>query len=310
MKKFIYLLSGVALLFSCDKVENPYIPKVSVELDTTLYSGLWSDYESNEWPVFAPNTNTNRNILIEDYTGHQCGGCPAAATEATSLANANPGRVYLAAIHTSPGGAGAFQALSGNYTRDFTTPEGELYGQFFGINQGATYGFFSNPSGNINRIPYGPNMDGTAMFDIWQTWANRVNGVIADNDLKIDLQVASNYYADTDGGYIHTEVEFKEAMNGNFKMVAMVLQKSIIDYQLVGSTQQSDYEHKHTFIGTIDGQAWGREVATGDVEAGTKLNFDYSYKIPDGLTKDDIEFIIYVHNDDTKEIHQVIEHHF
>ena len=48
----------VFLLCSCDHVENPYPTQVSIDLDTNLYPGLWSDYESNEWPLFETNPNT------------------------------------------------------------------------------------------------------------------------------------------------------------------------------------------------------------------------------------------------------------
>jgi hypothetical protein len=56
-----------------------------LELDTTLYPGNWADYVANEWPTFTANTNIDRNILIEDYTGHKCIFCPAAADLAHQL---------------------------------------------------------------------------------------------------------------------------------------------------------------------------------------------------------------------------------
>ena len=66
------------LYTSCDRITNPYPPQVVLELDTTLYPGNWDDYVANEWPTFTANTNIDRNILIEDYTGHKCIFCPAA----------------------------------------------------------------------------------------------------------------------------------------------------------------------------------------------------------------------------------------
>ena len=74
-------------------MKNPYPPEVNLELDTTLYPGLWSDYENNDWPIFSENTNTNRNVLIEDFTGHKCVFCPAAADLAHALHEADPSRV-------------------------------------------------------------------------------------------------------------------------------------------------------------------------------------------------------------------------
>ena len=48
---FIFLFGF--LFVSCDHVKNPYPPEVNLELDTTLYPGLWSDYENNDWPIFS-----------------------------------------------------------------------------------------------------------------------------------------------------------------------------------------------------------------------------------------------------------------
>ena len=84
------------LLCSCDHVDNPYPPQINIDLDTTLYPGLWSDYENNDWPSFDENTNVNRNVLVEDFTGHKCVFCPAAADLAHDLHMDNPTRVYTA----------------------------------------------------------------------------------------------------------------------------------------------------------------------------------------------------------------------
>ena len=108
---FIIVLGGV--FYSCDHVKNPYPPEVNLELDTTLYPGLWSDYENNEWPTFSQNTNTNRNVLIEDFTGHKCVFCPAAADLA------HVGRRELAAeVRADLGGeAGVGVAASAGHRR-------------------------------------------------------------------------------------------------------------------------------------------------------------------------------------------------
>ena len=45
------------------------------------YTYNFSDPASN----WTTNLNTNRNVLLEDYTGHYCTGCPDAAAEATEL---------------------------------------------------------------------------------------------------------------------------------------------------------------------------------------------------------------------------------
>lgn len=309
MKKIIFaslVLTAISLI-GCDTVENPYIPSTDVALDTTLYTGNWGDYEANEWPTFTQNTNTDRNILLEDYTGHKCPNCPGAAVEAENIRGANPTRIFVASIHAgpSPTGITAFQETDATFTRDFTTPETQAYGAFF-----MDYGFFANPQGTINRFPYGTNNDGSEMFQFQTDWNTRVTTMLAENDLRADIQAESNFYEVNGGGYIHTEVEFKQAVTGNYKIVNYVIQDLIIDKQINQGTTVDDYHHEHVLIGTVDGNAWGQNVASGSIAAGTKVTKDYSYSIPAGLTKDDIHFLIYVYNDDTKEILQVIKHKF
>ena len=88
--KNIFIFSSIIAfaIFSCDKVDNAYPAQTYTGgLDPTLYPGNITDYVV---PTFSPNTNTNRNVLIEDFTGHTCIFCPDAAAEAHNLETANP----------------------------------------------------------------------------------------------------------------------------------------------------------------------------------------------------------------------------
>src|SRR4051812_25265537 len=40
-----------------------------------------------------------KKILVEDYTGHKCGNCPAAARELARLDSIYPGKVIPMAVH-------------------------------------------------------------------------------------------------------------------------------------------------------------------------------------------------------------------
>ncbi|MEY4894995.1 MAG: hypothetical protein RL751_1817, partial [Bacteroidota bacterium] len=159
MKKGILFIAfaiafGLYLLPSCDRITNPYPPVVNLELDTTLYPGNWADYVANEWPTFTANTNTDRNILIEDFTGHNCSFCPAAGEIAHSIHESNPTRVFVASIHASNtnDGMSSFQSLNigQGYTVQFYNNESLELGAYFGTTL-VNSGFFGNPAGTINR---------------------------------------------------------------------------------------------------------------------------------------------------------------
>ena len=184
MFKYLYAFFFFFFFTSCDKVNNPHsVP--STDLDTNLYPGLWSDYKENEWPTFSLNTNTNRNVLIEDFTGHQCGYCPLAGQLAHSLESANHNRVFVAAIHT--GGNGFENDLHGvtaQYPIDFTNPDGLLLGPFL-----KNYGLDGLPRGTVNRVK-----DGTIFVFPPTPWTNLTNSILNMNDLKVNIQGKINYY--------------------------------------------------------------------------------------------------------------------
>lgn len=307
LNKIIFVLTiGLigTLNQSCDKVENPTKPPVL--LDTTIYPGNWADYPEAVWTA---NTNSLRNVLLEDYTGHTCPNCPAAAVIAKDIEAANTGRVFTSAVHASPGGLSSFQWTAVNcgqasnpndkYCTELFCDESTSYGATFATG----YGFFANPMGTFNRTtPTGP----TSMFGLMSTWGSRVSDIITTNDLKVNIQAQSNYYPSTNGFYLHTETEILEDLSGNYSTVVYLLEDEIIDWQDVSGFADSLYEHHNVLRGCIDGLAWGRPITGGSL-AGDKTYLDYSYKLPSGKDNTDYHLLIYVYDLATYEILQVIK---
>lgn len=307
MKKFFIFLSislflGSLFITSCDKVENPYPEQYAI--DTTLYPGLWADYLANDYPVFTQNTNTQRNALIEDFTGHKCNNCPNAAIVAHDIEVANPGRVFVAGIHAAPSATGtssfqSFDASASSFYTDHTNAEGKSYGIEFqnGFN------FFANPQGTVSR-----RVVDNKMFDLSGTWQSRTATILADVNLKVNIQSVFNYYSSTDGGYLHVEVEKLTSDVITMNTVVYVIEKSLIDWQVMpDNTYNEFYEHESRHLGCIDDLAFGRSVFTQASTQGEKSVLDYSYKLPASLEKEDIHFLIYVYDTETYEILQVIK---
>jgi len=304
-KNILFALTLVLVLstVSCDKVKYPV--KVVTELDTTLFTdGQFAEYP---WPTFEVNTNSDRNILLEDYTGHKCPNCPAAATEAANIESANNGRVFVASIHAASGGSytGGFQSVSADcsdpstvFCHDFRTPEGEEYGSQFS----SGYNFTFNPKGTINRA------FGTDMFSKKDYWAGKVNDMLAENDLNVNIQAKSNYYAASKGVYLHISTDFLEDLSGDYSMTTYVIQNSLIADQDSVGVHLHHYHHHNVFLGCIDAQAWGQSIGGTSPTAGTNVKTDYSYVIPTGIEANEIHFLTYVYNVETYEILQVIKH--
>ncbi|GAA0874403.1 hypothetical protein GCM10009118_08110 [Wandonia haliotis] len=305
MKKicfFILALPLVSGLSSCDKVENAYHPAIATDLDPSYYPGEWSDYEANEWPEFTPNSNTLRNVLIEDYTGHTCNNCPNAATTAHNLEAANPTRVFSVGIHAGPGGMTAFQNFTpgaSKYYTDHTNAEGLAYGLTFqnGFN------FFGNPQGTVNRAIYE-----NKMFDLQSSWSTRTSEILNDADLKFNIQSVFNYYSSTNGGYLHIEVEKLTQESIETNLVVYVVKNEETDWQkMPDNSDNPDYLHENKHLGSIDGQEWGRPLKTAELGAGEKVLENYSYGLPEGIAFDNLHFLIYVYDVNTYEILQVVK---
>ena len=305
MRYFFPVLIFFSFVFSsCDHVENPY-PSVSTDLDQTLYPGNWSDYEANEWPTFSQNTNTDRNVLLEDFTGHQCIYCPLAADEAHDLYTANYGRLFVAAIHAGPQGMGDFQQVNPpDYPTNFTNAQGLEIGEYFGTNDG---GFSGNPRGTVSRKSEGGNI-----FQSPNSWENITNSILNTNDLKVNIQGQINYYPSTKGAFLHVEVEKLDAnLSNDLAIVSCLIEDSIIgDQKMPDNTHNSSYVHRDTHRGNLSGAAFGRNL-TDDLITNNKYYVNYSFVVPNQLdgnhNPSNMHVLVYVYDTTTWEVYQVIK---
>lgn len=323
MKKniFFFILLGFGFL-SCDKVENiyPYLP--STELDYSLYPGTQQDYEQNEWPTFTENTNTDRNVLVEDFTGHRCIFCPPAAELAKQLETSNPGRVFAVAIHTGPEpydpnwnnvAPGDFQTVvSPIYIHNFANSEGLQIGAYFGGMAGTQ--FTGNPRGTVSRVLLGDQPTiGPA------DWTSKTAEVLAANTLKVNIQAEVNFYPSTSGLFLHTEIDVLDAgLSNDLYTVVYLVEDSLIKPQkFPGGIDSLDYQHHNVMRGCIDGRPFGQKLDASHLNENGKYYFNYSYKIPNGPVSGDnhqydvsnMHLLIYVRDALTEEIYQVIEKH-
>lgn len=302
--QIIFFLGGVALfLTSCDKIDHPYEKIASVEVDTTLYpNGTWADYLENEYPTFTQNANINVNVLLEDYTGHTCVGCPTAADKAHSIHLNNPNRIFIASIHIDPGAAMIFQNFNPSGTKyytDHTNPDAIEYGERFQNG----YNFFANPQGTVNR----KTVNGK-MFDLYGTWQSRASNILAENNLKVNIQSVFNYFESTGGGFLHVEFEKKTNETLDINAVVYVIQDSLVDWQkMPNNTDNEFYLHRDKHLGSIDNNPWGIPVFKASSENGDKVIIDYSYKLPTSIDKGNLHFLIYVYDKETYEVLQVIK---
>ncbi|MBU2018782.1 MAG: Omp28-related outer membrane protein [Bacteroidetes bacterium] len=292
---------------SCDKVKNPYPPKSIGELDESLYPGNFDDYA---FPVFTANANADRNVLIEDYTGHKCIYCPAAADTGHYIANDFKDRVFVSTIHTGPTGIESFQTFNTEpFIYNFTNEIGLNIGRY--IKDLPSSGFSGNPKGSVSRVAYENNV---ALGS--NKWRAAANALLVSNDLKVNLQSVINYFPATKGAFIHIEAEILDPVlnANNLGLVVAFMEDSIVKPQKfpLGSPYPSDinydYVHRDLLKLHLNGGLTGTSIGSKSPSNG-KYYFNYSFKIESPYSADNSHFLIYVLDKNTGEIYHVIKDH-
>lgn len=320
MKK-LFVISVVAAisLMACDKVNNAYPTNgVTTGLDWTLYPGGDSTtYASNGlWPTFSTNTNTQRNVIIEDFTGHQCVNCPFQTDAMEQFIATNPTRIFGMAIHAGPTGMTGFQETNASYPEELFCDAGLEIGRHFGQEiPGST--FLGNPAFNVNRI----KANGQFTSNAGSIMTNKANTCLAST-LQVNIQAVTNYFASTRGLFVHVEVDkIDQGLTSDLAIVTCVIEDSLQAPQLVqaNATWDTDgtvdgrntiYVHRDILRGMIDNRTFGKVLSAADMGTNNKYYVNYSYKLPAEFEADNMKLYIYVYDKNTEEILQVIEKHF
>ena len=319
MKKlFIFSITAAVALMACDKVNNAYPPgAISSGLDWTLYPGGDSTtYVSNGlWPSFTANTNTLRNVLIEDFTGHQCVNCPQQTQNMETFISGNPTRIFGLAIHAGPAGMSGFQETTSNYPEELFCANGLELGKHFGLDIPGS-SFQGNPGFNVNRVL--SNGQFTTLAN--STMVNKANTCLSST-LQVNIQAVTNYFATTRGLFVHVEVDkIDQALTSDLAIVTCLVEDSLVAPQLVlaNSTWDTDgtidgrntiYVHRDILRGMIDNRTFGKVLTAADLGTNNKYYVNYSYKLPTEYEADNMKLYIYVYDKNTQEILQVIEKH-
>ena len=262
-QKIPLILVAITFIFAgCDLVKDPVI----------LVGSQYQDWEYGAPPEFTAATNEMiiQKILIEDFTGHECGNCPGAATLAAQLKTDHPDEVVVIGIH-----AGSLaHPEPPEFPSDFQTEAGELW--FPELD------FPVNPVGRINRSA----SLATSLFEF--EWVDAVDAQLGlDPDAVI--QIETEFIPSANHLNVHVFSELLSDVVGQVKMVLVITEDGLegpqLDYDLVDDpdTPQNEriieeYEFEHVMRGTING-SYGVIIGTDMAEGDTDLK-SYTYEWP------------------------------
>lgn len=272
MKKIVFLSSLICfalIINSCDYVSN-------------VVEG-----SSNGGGGNNDTTKIYRKVLIEDYTGHKCGNCPAAAEDLHRIDSIYHDKVIPLAIH-----AGGFANTNGSYPTDLKSAEGTTWDQIFGISANG------NPNGLVNRSNFG-----TSNFILgWTLWETAATPYMTQEaDFKIEIN--NTFNAGTSQVNSEVKVTANKAVSGKFNVTVILVEDSIIaeqlDYSLPAGQQLiPDYLFMHVMRGSLN-SAWGEQILDGSLAKGVSVTKTYSnYSIASPIVPAHCHIIALVYNAD------------
>ena len=252
------IIALLSLVFSCDKVENPFPEDLSVS-DSSI---TWDDSVSS-----APNAGV-RYVLLEEFTGHTCTNCPDAAREAERLRNKVFHEKFITiSIHATETFAAPkvlAGAPAGSYQTDHRTDEGDSYEleTTFGVQKGL-------PRGMISR---------TGECVVKDKWKSEADKIYLSTDPTMANVSIMNYFDDSSKYFkVVVDIEWLVDYSGGQNLQVQVVEDSVVDWQLDNGANVPDYVHRHMFRGSVNG-AWGTEL-NASAKAGDHTIMEFTRSI-------------------------------
>ncbi len=252
MKNSLFILAFASLMIiltGCDEIENPKLDFGSYRAD--LYGPP---------PGFQSSGAPHQKVLLEDFTGHDCGNCPNGHVKAAELLAQYGEDLAVVSVH-----AGSLAApFPPNYPADWTTPEGEYYLL-------TQVGLDVMPKGRTNRLA------NASIIHSPSAWPAKVAEAFAIAP-EVNLQMNVSYVSVNQDLNIHVNSEWFSDLTGSYRLVVMITENEIIAPQLWYNHDPEynpDYVHEHMLRGTVTG-ATGFEIVSNP-RSGTNQTSSYTF---------------------------------
>lgn len=224
-----------------------------------------------------------KNILLEEFTGINCGNCPSAHKIAANLLLAQENTFYSIAIHSG------YYASPFSDQPDFRTPEGEELDATFASGSGY-------PCGMINRHTFA----GTSPIMSRSNWTLCAKEIHQEN-APVNLYVTSTYSAADAQLTVHVEGYYTADVDTQQNLLTVALTQNNIRGPQSGGGVGSDYLHQHMLRDYLT-PLWGDTIS--DCTEGSFFTKDYTYAVPENINDvavdpAELEVIVFVANDKT-----------
>lgn len=216
----------------------------------------------------ASTGTTTRVAVLEDFTGVRCGYCPDGHVKAKAVADANPGKFVILAVH-----GGSYASPMAGWA-NFTT----AYGQAL-ISQAKVSGY---PAGTISRVLCSelgvtPQIaNGYAMSR--SSWGNAA-AKIFNQTADVNIGAKATFDPGTRKLTVYVHLYYAKEQTGENNINVALVQDNIFSKQSGGIPDANNYEQDHVVRDFITGQ-WGDPV-TETKTIGAKVMKTYTYTVPE-----------------------------
>jgi hypothetical protein len=284
MRRSGLLLPTLMLLAACDQVKEPIPP--------TAPGGPGGG---------GGDGFVRRSVLLEDFTGHRCNNCPAAANTAMQLQNTyGTNDVIIVGIHATETFASPQPGANGSYSTDFRTPAGDVYEQAFGIEW--------LPAGMVNRSTF--NSSQLLAHQAWPSAVSQMIGLQADFDIwfsKLEHNTTANTVT------AEVQVAVLAPVAGEYNLTIYLTEDHIIDWQYDAQAPDPnvpDYVHRHVLRTNLNGP-WGTQIIAASANVGDTIPLSFNnFPISPAWNASNCALVAYVHATANDEVMQAVEQKF
>ncbi len=260
MRYFIlYIGLALVMLTGCDVLEEPYRQE-SAQLET------------------------ERKVLLEDYTGHRCPNCPLASKLMEDLKEVYGENLVMIAVHATMLAKITFPP---HYLYDFTTETGDAWSDYFGLEHSGI------PNGLVNR----KERSGSRVIAPGN-WALMVQEEL-NKPVEAGIDLVAGWDATTGQITVNTQTSIAEPSSDETYTITVVLvEDSIVKPQYnndptIGPTPDIlDYVHNHVLRLSFTG-AWGVQINPQLVDS---RSFSYTLDVDSDIVPENSRIIAFISN--------------
>jgi thiol-disulfide isomerase/thioredoxin len=266
-----------------------------------LALGSFLSIACEEIPPTITPCQTNRVVLVEEFTGVSCVNCPMGTEKLAQLSDQNPGKIISVGIHA---GYFATPSVSNHYTELRCEDGRALESQYLGP-------VSSYPSACVNRKMF--TGEGALSVDMTK-WSGYIGSEKCNRPIA-NLTVSSTYDDQDSMATVTVEMTpssyFRDALPEDLAVTVMITESNIIGYQLKPTGAEQNYVHNHVLRDIITSDYQG-DVLIGK---GNVLSLQQKtiadYKIPAEWNPDNCHVVAFIHykGDGERSVQQAVETH-